>query len=188
MLGDYLSKEDIEEKISGKGDYVQMDYLSGLIKEKLPRETKHFIYLKLTMIYERRGMLTDSARMCEGLAMISIAFSEKIKHYVKATELYIKAGSFDNADYALKKALSEANATERAEIYFAVKEFYKRQAEAYERELRRNNAVRIYEKLLEMKISEVERKEIKEKLMNLYEKLGRFKELKTLKKLEEKEF
>jgi len=188
MLEDYLSKENIEEKISGKGDFVQMDYLSGLIKKKLPRETKQFIYLKLAMIYERRGMLADSARMHEGLAIISIAFSEKIKHYVKATELYIKAGGFDNADYALKKALSEANATQRTEIYFAVKEFYKRQAEAYERELRRNNAVRIYEKLLEMKISEVERKEIKEKLMNLYEKVGRLKEFYAMKRFEEREF
>ena len=49
---------------------------------------------------------------------------------------------------------------EREEIVFSIKEFYKKQAEEYEKELKRNSAVKIYEKLLEMSISDLERKEI----------------------------
>ena len=188
MLGSNLSKSDVEEKLIGKGDFVNIDYLSKLLKERLHRDTKKFVYLKLIEIYERTRMFNDVAKMYEGVASISIAFSEQIKNHLKATEFYIRAGFFDKADYAMRKALNEANAVERGEINFAVKDFYKRQAETHERELKRNHAAKIYEKLLEMSITDQERKEIKEKLMGLYEKLGRLKEFYAMKKFEEREF
>jgi len=188
MLGSELSKSDIEKEIAEKGDYVQIDYLSRILERKLHRDTKKFIYLKLIEIYEKKAMLNDVAKMYEGIAGISIAFSEQIKNYLKATEYYIKAGFFDKADYSMRRALNEANSVEREEINFAVKDFYKKQAEEYERKLKRNSAVRIYEKLLEMNISDLERREIKEKLMDLYEKLGKLKEFYTMKKFEEREF
>ncbi len=188
MLGDELSKSDVEAQIAGKGEYIQIHHLSELLNQKLHRDTKKFVYLKLIEIYEKKGMLNDVAKMYEGIAGISIAFSEQIKNYLKATEYYIKAGFFDKADYSMRRALNEANSVEREEINFAVKDFYKKQAEEYERKLKRNSAVRIYEKLLEMNISDLERREIKEKLMDLYEKLGKLKEFYTMKKFEEREF
>ena len=188
MLGSSLSKSDVEEKLVGKGDYVQIDYLNKILGEKLHRDTKKFIYLKLIEIYERKNMFNDVAKMYEGLAGICIAFSEQIKNHLKATQYYIQAGFFDKADYSMRKALNEANAVERNEINFAIKDFYKRQAEKYERELKRNHAAKIYEKLLEMSITDQERKEIKEKLMELYEKLGRLKEFYAMKRFEEREF
>ncbi len=188
MLGSELSKSEIEGKLAGKGDFVQMDYLSNLLKQKLHRDTKKFVYLKLIEIYNKKHMFNDIAKMYEGIAGISIAFSEQIRNYLKATEYYIKAGFFEKADYAMRKAFNEANAVERNEINFAVKDFYKKQAEEYEKELKRNSAAKIYEKLLEMNISDSERKEIKERLMELYEKLGRLKEFYAMKRFEEREF
>ncbi len=188
MLGNELSRSEVEEKLIGKGDFVQIDYLSRLLNQKLHRDTKKFVYLKLIEIYERKKMSNDIAKMYEGIASISIAFSEQIKNYLKATEYYIQAGFFDKADYSMRKALNDANSVEREEINFSIKEFYKKQAEEYEREIKRNHAAKIYEKLLEMSITDEERKEIKEKLMELYEKLGRLKEFYAMKKFEEREF
>jgi len=188
MLGSELSKSDVEMQISGKGEFVQIDNLNNLLKQRLHRDTKKFIYLKLIEIYNKRKMFNDVAKMYEGLAGICIAFSEQIKNHIKATEYYIQAGFFDKADYSMRKALNEANSVEREEIIFSIKEFYKKQAEEYERELKRNHAAKIYEKLLEMNISDLERREIKEKLMELYEKLGRLKEFYAMKRFEEREF
>jgi mitochondrial fission protein ELM1 len=101
---------------------------------------------------------------------------------MKEAELYIKADDFEKSDGAMKKAMSQANSTEKNEIYLTVKDFYKRQAEAYEKNLKRAGVARIYEKLLEMKISDLERKEIKEKLLEIYDKLGKRKEYLVLKK------
>ena len=52
-----------------------------------------------------------------------MAFSEKIKHFVKETELFIKAGMFDRADYAMKRALVDANTEQRQEAIDSIKEF-----------------------------------------------------------------
>lgn len=127
-------------------------------------------------------MLSDAAKTYEALAIAAIAFSEKRLYYIKETELFIKAGMFERADEAMKKGMNLGTASDKSEIYFVVKEFYKKQAEAYEREMRRAHAAKIYEKLLEMNISSMEREEIKEKLLKLYEKLGKVREYFNLKR------
>ena len=178
-----MSKLEIEKELEGKGDFVQIDHLTRFLEQDPPYDIKKFVYLKLAGLYEKRDMFNDAAKMYEKIGSLSIPFSEKVKHHVKETELYIKAGFFDKADYALKKALSYANphSGEIAEINFAVKDFYKRQAEVYEKERRRAHAVRVYEKLISMKLSETEKEEIKKKLLELYEKLGKIKEYNLLK-------
>ncbi len=176
MLNREMSKQEIEKILNGKGDFIQIDYLTKLLDEKPDIQIKRFIYLKLAKIYENKKMFNDTGKMFENLAVISVAFSEKTKNFILAAESYIKDGFFDKADYAVKKAMAEANEYERGEIYFTIKEFYKQQAEINENNLRRNHAAKIYEKLLQMKISDAERKLIKKKLLDLYEKLGKFKE------------
>ena len=177
-----MQKHEIDQELEGKGDFVQIDNLNQFLKEPLTMDMKKFVYLKLAGIYEKVGMLTEAAKIYDNAGMITIAFSEKIKHFVKEAELYIKTDSFDRVDEAMRKAMNQANTIEKQDIYFAIKDFYKRQAEVYEKELKRNHAVRIYEKLLEMKISDMERKEIKERLLGLYEKLGKRREYVALEK------
>ena len=173
MLQRGMLKEEIENDLKGKGDFVQMDHLTRFLTQNPPLETKKFIYKKLIEIYDRKRMFLESAKAYDSLSIISLSFSEKIKNHVKEAESYIKAGKFDSVDYALKKGMGEANASERVEALFAVKQAYKNQAEVYIKEMRRAHAIAIYEKLLEMNISDIERKEIKEKLMDLYEKTGK---------------
>lgn len=180
MLHRGMSKSEIEEELEGKGDFVQIDYLTKFMLEKMGFDLKRFVCFKLAEIYERKGMLNDAAKMFENIALLSIAFSEKIKYYVKMVELYIRAGFFDKADSAMRKALNQANEQQKYDIYFSIKDFYKQQAEVYEKELKRNHAAKVYEKLLEMNISDFEKEEIRKKLLNLYDKLGKFKEYSIL--------
>ena len=87
---------------------------------------------------------------------------------------------FDKADKALNKAIGEANSIEKDEIYYSIKDFYLKLAENYENQRKINHASRVYEKLIKMRMNEHERKQLKEKLIELYEKLGKFKEAKRL--------
>lgn len=182
MLDKEMSKHEIERELEGKGDFVQIDYLTRLLSQDPPLYVKKFVCLKLKEIYEGKNMFVDAAKMYDNLAELSVAFSDKVKYFIEETEMFIRAGQFDEADASMKKAMTEANVTERMEIYWGVKNFYKKQAGIYENELKRNHAAKIYEKLLEMKISDLERKEIKTKLLDLYEKLGKFKEYSVLEK------
>ena len=178
-----MSKVDIEKELEKKGDYVKIDYLDRLIKDKnLPLDKKKFAYAKLSEIYEKKGMFIDSAKMANNIALMSHTFADKIKWHVRETEQYIKAGVFERADEALKKALGETVDKERDNVYNTIKEFYKTQAEAHVKSNKRAQAVRTYEKFLQMRLNETERHETKEKLIKLYESTGRLKEYFTLTK------
>jgi len=183
MLKTGMTKSEIEKDLEGKGDFVQIDHLNRFLKEPVAFETKKFIFLKLASLYEKAKILNEAAKMYDNAAGISIAFAEKIKHYMKEIELYAKLGAFDRVEQATRKAMSQANSREVEEIKISVKLFYKEQAKLCEAELRRSQAVRFYEKILEMsRLSESERAEISERLLDLYKKLGRLHEYKILEK------
>lgn len=186
MLRDVLkpgmTKSEIEQFLNGKGDYVQIDHLGRFVKEPIALETKKFVFLKLAALYEKAKMLNDAAKMYDNAAELSIPFAEKIKHHMKETALYAKTGSFDKVELAMRKALGQANSREKEDVHASVKMFYKEQAKTCEAELKRNQAVRFYEKILEMRISEQERREIREKLLELYKKLGKVREYQAMEK------
>lgn len=183
MLHKDMHKHEIEEALNDKGEFIQIHHLTKLLEEELPVDIKKYIILRLATLYESRKMFNDCAKMHENAEKYSIAFSEKRKYMVKAAELYIEAGNFENADYSMKKAMNNANDIEKQDIAFTVKKFYMDKAEEFEKSLKRAHAVKIYEKLLEMNINEAERIEIKEKLLGLYEKLGRMQEYYKLKRM-----
>lgn len=184
MLSKDMSRSEIDRFLEGKGDFIQIDLLTNFIKTKPPLLMKKYAYTKLAQIYQNKKMFKDSAKMYENLGVISTAFSDKVKYFLIASEFYIKDGAFDQADSTMNQAMKEANSYERGEIYHSIKRFYKNQAQEYESQDKRNQASKIYEKLLSMQISPQEEKEIRKKLMELYEKLGKFKEYNILKKEE----
>lgn len=182
MLRPGMTKTEIEKDIQGKGNFVQIDHLTRFLKEPVAMETKKFIFLKLEELYEKAKILGDAAKMYENAADLGMTFSEKIGYYIKETELHIKMGAFDRAEITMKKALSQANIREKDDIINSVKRFYQEQAQASEKGAKRNQAARLYEKILEFRISDQERKEIKEKLLELYRALGKVREAANIEK------
>lgn len=168
-----MSKLDIEKCLNAKGNFIKIDYLTRFLREDVPLDMKRFCYVKLAETYCDMKMFGDAAKTFNSLAIIAIAFTDKINNYVKEAKSYVQAGDFAKADEATQKAMSQANSIQKNEVYEEIKNFYKKIAEGYEREIKRNKASGVYEKLLEMKISETERQEIKNRLIGLYEKLGK---------------
>jgi len=191
MLNKDMGKAEIENFLKDKGDFVAIDHLTRLVKEKeIPTDRKKFVYLRLAKLYEKSGLLKEAAKMYNNAAIISIAYTEKIENYVKEAEMCIKAGEFEAASEATKKAMGEGNVSQRAEVFVKIKQFYKDQAEVLVKAGKNGNAARIYERLLQMNISDVEREEIKSKLRPIYEKLGKIRDLNSLNtnKLNKKHF
>lgn len=167
-----MTKVEIERELNGQGDYVQIDNITRFLKENPAIDIKRFVYLKLVGIYEKRNMFADAADVYNHLIEISLIEKDKVNYLTKATECYIKAGFFEKADITMKRAISQAGVLERGKISIVIKEFYKNQAETYEREKRRNKAVQTYEKMITMNYSDFEKKEINQKLLKLYNELG----------------
>lgn len=177
-----MTKSEVENELKGKGVFVQIDHLNRFLKEPIGIDMKKFVFIKLASLYETGKLLGETAKMYDNAASVSIAFAEKIKNYMKAVEFYVKLGAFDRVEQGVRKAIGEANSKERDEINVSLKMMYKEQAKTLENEQKRNQALKFYEKLLEMRLSEQERRETKESLLDLYRKTGKLHEALVLEK------
>jgi len=183
MLKPEMTKSEIEKDLQGKGNFVQIDHLNRFLKDhQLSMDTKKFIYLKLASLYEGSKLFGETAKSYDNAAGVSLTFAEKIKHYTKAAEAYARLGDFNRVDEAIRKAMAEANIRERGEIQEIMKQVFKTQAQVLEKDLKRSHAVKFYEKLLDMRLSDQERQEVRAKLSDLYGKLGKLHELQDLKR------
>ncbi|VVB79473.1 Uncharacterised protein [uncultured archaeon] len=172
-----MSRSEIDSVLSGLGDFVQIDHLVRFLKEPdTNQDTKKYSYLKLASIYEKKAMFFDASKAYDSAAIYCLNDQEKSAYYIKEAESLIKGGFFEQVEKSIQKASQGMSIQEKQNIYTKVKLLYKKQAEIYESQLKRSNAVRVYEKMLELKITDQEKAEIKAKLVELYEKLGKKKE------------
>lgn len=173
MLKKEMGKSEVEKELQGKGDYVQIDSLRRFLKENIPLDVKKFCLLKLASIYDARKMFSEAADLYGKLGEISMNSTERVGYLTKQVEDYVRSGFFDMADLTMSKLLSETvKFTDKAKATASIIDFYKRQADLYEKEKRRSKAVEVYEKLLTMKISDTEKDYANRKLMDLYKSLG----------------
>lgn len=175
-----MSTTEIEEFLKNKNDFVKIDYLTRFLQEKLMSVTRKFVFLKLGEIYERSSMFTDSGRAFETAGELA-SEPEKRRLLVKAAQIFARAGDFTRAEGLIRSAVSKASDFDKREIYRGIKEFYLYSAETYEKSRKLGDAIKIYERLLMMEISDSEKKQIKNKLMELYQRLGKIKEYMMLK-------
>ena len=126
------------------------------------------------------AIFNDIAKIYSNLSILALSSQERVDYLIKETKAYIQGGRFDEADSVMRRAMEEVTIVKKADIYEDIKDFYKKQAETFEKESKRNHAIKVYEKLLSMRISDSERNEAKKKLLDLYEKLGKFKESSAL--------
>ena len=164
------------------GDYVKMSYLQRALGSHLDFDTKKFVFLKLAEIYQSRNMFLEAAKMMKGGAEINTTFKDKIRDYMKVVELYIKGGDYVESDRIFVQALALASDREKQDLKRKRKEYYSIQAEEYFNRGKRSQAKIIYEKILSLDLTPQEKKEVQEKLLDLYNKLGNVREFYNLKR------
>lgn len=150
------TKQEIEERYAGMGDFVKLDYLSSCLKKSLDFDTRKFVLVKLGGLYEQKRMYSKAGSSMISAAEINTTFQNKINDFVKASELFVKAGDYSLAEGSMKKAIALANVKQKVEIKNSVKEFYKAQARVLVGKDRRNHALLAYESLLNLDLDENE--------------------------------
>lgn len=179
MLVQEKTRGEIEQKLGMMSDFLKMEYLESCIKQYREFDIKKFCNQELANLYAKRNMFLEAARNAAAAAELTATFKEKVQAYMKETELWIKAGQYERADEAFRKAQASGNTMEKFEMKRAIKELYKKQAQAYERALRNANALKVYQKLIEL-ADEQEKIEVKRKILDLYKKLGKIREYSVL--------
>lgn len=173
------TRPEIETKLNMMSDFLRMEYLESCLKQHVDFDVKRLCNSKLSELYEGRNMFSEAARNMEAVAEIAATFREKINAYIKESELWIKAGYYDRADESFRKALACGNMREKEDMKKAIKDLYRKQALAYEKSNRNSNALKVWQKLIEM-ADESEKPELKEKLLYLYKRLGKIREYSVL--------
>ena len=183
MLTKNSKKNEIDEFLEGKGDFVQIDHLNRFIKLFPPIGMRKYAYIKLARIYLNKAMFIDAAKMFNHAAVNSLTFKEKQENYIKEAKSYVRALKFESAIRAMKKAFSEASQKEKLSLYKDLVEYYKKVGLDLESSGKVGQAMMVYERLIRMNLDEEEKKETKEKLLSIYKKLGKVKEYDFLKSL-----
>ena len=170
-----MSVQEVEEFLKNKNDFTKIDYLTRFLHEKLPAETRKIVFMKLGEVYERSSMFMDSGRAYEKAIELSPEKDRK-NVSIKAAQALIRAGDFNRADELIRNVVSKSSDFERRDIFNSLKTFYLFTAEMHEKSRKLAEAIKIYERVLTMNITDEEKKKIKARLMDLYQKLGRVKE------------
>ena len=183
MLGESVTKKEVEAKLASVGDYVKMDFLQQCMKKQLDFDTRRFVMTKLSSIYESRLMFLEAAKLIRNVADINTTFDGKYNDFAKSMELYIKAGEYDEAESSFQKALACGNERQKFAVKQKMKDMLKMKANELLKRDKRKNAADAYEKMLSLSFLDIaERKEVQNSLMQLYQKLGKIREFYALKR------
>ncbi len=162
-------------------DLTKMEYLESALRgSDVNMDVKKFALGTLAFLYEKKLMFDKAAKAMAGKAGYDITFREKIESYLKAAEYYAKAGNILGADDAFARASREGNPDQQIKIALAKKNTYFTVANDLERRMRMTNAVKFYEHLLGMKLDELEKTMIKNKLSEYYKRIGKFADAKSV--------
>ncbi len=184
QLKESVNRRDIEAKLVNTGDYVKMDYLSACLKKSLDFDTKKFVLLKLSEIYESRKMYLEAGKLLRIAAEINTTFGGKMQDFMKSSDHYIKGGNFDEAEISYAKALACASEKQKEQLRMRRKEAYKTYAQKCISKNKRKRAMEAYQQYLSIsELTQQERKEAQALLLGLYEKLGKIVEYGSLKRM-----
>ena len=174
--------EEIENRLMKMDTALnKINYLESVLKAtSFSFEIKRFLWDELSGLYEKRGMFEKSAKAMANKAGIEISFRDKVDSYITAAELFSRIGKVDDADEMFVRAGRDANAEQMMKVKLARKNVYLVSAHELERKGKKAGAAKFYEKLIKMNLDEVEKEEIKEKLLLTYKALGLFREAKLL--------
>ncbi len=174
--------EEIESKLLEMTTSLnKINYLESALKESgFSFEIKRFLWSKLSEFLEERGMYGRAAKALANKASSEVSFKKRIDDYLSAAELYSKVGKLEDSDEMFVRALRDGNSEQKLKIKLARKNIYLSSAKSLEEKGKKVSAAKFYEKIIKMNLEDIEKKEIKKKLISTYNSLGFFREAKLL--------
>ncbi len=170
------TKSEVVAKAEKMSDFLRMEYLENCTKKFMDKEILIYCFSELARLYERNVMYPDAIKYLARFEEVSQTNREKIQAYMKEIELLIKAGLYERIEFSLKKAKDISTAREIFEIEQKTIQLLKEEAAKYDKLNKYSPAAKAYEKLLFFIKSPDEKIEIKKRLVNLYNKLGRVRD------------
>jgi len=174
--------DEIEEKLSEMNtDLNKISYLESALKAmSFSFEIKRFLWNNLSELYANRKMFDRAAKAMSNKAAVEPMAKDRIDSYITAAEIYCRVGKVDDADDMFLRASRDGNEEQKRAIKLARKNVYMVSAQELERKGKKAHAAKFYEKLIKMNLEDSEKLEIKHKLLDTYNALGKFREARLL--------
>jgi tetratricopeptide (TPR) repeat protein len=173
--------EAIKERLKTFGTpLTQINFLESLLKSSETFETKRFVTDELCHLYEDEKMFEKAAKCMSSRAGIDVTFREKIESYLKAAEFYARLGKIDDAEEMFTRAARVSNSQQKARILLARKNIYQVCVKDCSAAGKTASCVPFLEKLMKMNLDDIEKHNVRKKLMDSYKRLGKFKEAELL--------
>jgi len=181
-LRDDMTEAEIMKKFSTfMSDELKAEFIENCLKKKLDSSVKKNIHIKVADIYDRKRWYTNAASHISAAISCTDIYREKMNLYIKLGLLNIKDNKHIMARDAFKAAMDYAGSEDRKKIGTDIKNLYLNEASSLDANGKWAKAASIYEYSLDL-LTDAEKKAIKQKLVVLYEKLGRIKDSMRMKK------
>ena len=175
-LRDDMTEAEIMKKFSiFMSDELKAEFIENCLKKKLDSSVKKNIHIKVADIYEKKRWYTNAALHVSAAVSCTDIYREKMGLYIKLGQLNIKDNKHIMARDAFKAAMDYANTEEKKKIGTDIKNLYLNEASSLDANGKWAKATSIYEYSLDL-LNDAEKKTVKQKLVVLYEKLGRIKD------------
>jgi tetratricopeptide (TPR) repeat protein len=162
-------------------DLMKMEYLESVLKiNEFGMDVRKFVFSNLGEIYAKRLMYDKAAKVYYSKAGFDSTFRERIDSFMKAGEYFARAGNLISAEDMFARASREANAEQKKAVDLGKIKIFVAIAEEFEKKSRMTNAVKFYEELLKMKVSDLDKQKIKAKLLDYYTRMGKFTDAKLV--------
>ena len=181
-LRDGMTEAEIMKKFSTfMSDELKAEFIENCLKKKLDSSVKKNIHIKVADIYDRKKWYTNAASHISAAISCTDIYREKMGLFMKLGQLNIKDNKHIMARDAFKSAMDYANSGEKKKISDDIKNLYLSGASSLDANGKWTKAALIYEYSLDL-LTDAEKKAVKQKLVILYEKLGRVKDSMRMKK------
>ena len=174
--------EAIEDRLNSMNTTLnKINYLeSALTTPGFTFELKRFLWGKLSDLYTERKMFERAAKAQANKAGVDVGMRERTDSYINAAELYSKAGKVHDSEDMFHRAVRDSAPEVKVRVELARKNIYMAIASELERRGRKASAVKFYEILIKMNLEDIEKKDVKGKLIATYNAIGMFREAKAL--------
>lgn len=169
-----LTKDELLQQLRAQPtEAKKQEYLENILKKPQSAEVKISALVALAELFTEKKWFALGARNYCYAADLASTFREKMDLYFKGAVLYLQASDYLAAEDNFRKVLVLAANKDRDSLKQKILTLYFNQAINFEKSRQLTKAITIYNRILMMKLPFEKINEVRLKLIELYEKIGK---------------
>lgn len=169
-----ITKDELLQRLRAQpSEAKKQEFLETVLKKPVALDVKMAALTALADLFIEKKWFSLAARNYCYAADLANTFREKMDLYFKGGVLYLRSGDYVAAEDNFRKVLVLSASKDKETLKQKILTLYFEHAGEYEKERQYTKAIAAYNRILMMNLPLQKSNEIREKLVMLYEKIGR---------------